>query len=86
MRSTEPRSISNPLPVNDFQLVNGIFKLKDMINSSKTRRDLEKLLPYYNIVMVQASRIKTKEVSIRRCENMYDMYWDKYNELPGDNR
>ena len=73
------------LPVDDFQLVTGIFKLKDMIRSSKTRLDLVKLLPYYHIVMTQITRIEDREISIRRYEKMYDMYWEKYNELPGDN-
>ena len=71
------------LPVDDSQLLSGIFKLKDMIRNAKTRLDLEKLLPYYHIVMAQITRIENKDISIRKYEKTYDMYWEKYNKIPG---
>lgn len=69
--------MSKLLPLTYAQVIAGSIKFSMMINKTKTKREMEKYLPYFNILMEQIS--KHNKYSMH--EDICNMFWNKYESL-----
>jgi hypothetical protein len=62
-------------PISDKQFYDGIDKLIAMTFYADSVVDIERIMPYYLLLMKQAVNKKKPYAAI------YDIYWNRYNEI-----